>query len=212
MRPIFFVDFDGTITLEDTCTAMVKAFAEEGWQEINRLWERKELSTQECAEQTFRLIQAGPEEMGGLLQDIGIDPYFPAFTRYCRQYRHPLYILSDGYDLNIQAVLQKHDIDIPYYANRLLYTSQFHIESPHRNEACGLCGTCKSRLMERLTPPGRRTVYIGDGYSDTCPAAKADQVFAKGDLLTYCRQHNIAAIPFQTFHNILEHIVKTEQA
>ncbi len=64
--------------------------------------------------------------------------------------------------------------------------------------------------MERLRVPEAEVVYIGDGYSDTCPAAKADLVFAKDVLYEYCREQGIPAVPFNSFQDILEFIVLQE--
>lgn len=57
MKRTIFIDFDGTITRVDTCNAMLKAFASDGWQEINEQWERGELATQACARQLFQLFK-----------------------------------------------------------------------------------------------------------------------------------------------------------
>ncbi len=200
---VFFVDFDGTITREDTCIAMLRAFAREGWQELNELWERRELTTQECAQRSLGLIAATPAELAGLLESIEIDAYFPEFLRQCRRRNHKVYILSDGYDFNISCIMRKYDINVPYYANKLLYDGSFKIECPYFKENCDLCGTCKSDLMEALAGPGCRTIYIGDGYSDTCPAAKADIVYAKGTLYRFCLKEGIEAIPYEGFQDII---------
>jgi 2-hydroxy-3-keto-5-methylthiopentenyl-1-phosphate phosphatase len=52
------------------------------------------------------------------------------------------------------------------------------------------------------TPDEDVLVYIGEGYSDRCPAAYADVVFAKDALQTYCREENISYIPYRSFHDV----------
>ncbi|MGI6226726.1 MAG: MtnX-like HAD-IB family phosphatase [Peptococcales bacterium] len=203
MEKVIFVDFDGTITKVDTCQKMVKTFARDGWVELNKLWEEKKLSTRECANRTFQLFDANLEELEKLIETIEIDTYFPEFVSMCQAWGYPIYILSDGYDLIIERVLKKYNINIPYYANKLLYDGQFSIECPYHNSECGICGTCKSTLMEKLRKNARQIVYIGDGYSDTCPASKADIVFAKGTLYKYCQEKGIKATHFDNFGDIL---------
>ncbi|TEB05234.1 2-hydroxy-3-keto-5-methylthiopentenyl-1-phosphate phosphatase [Pelotomaculum schinkii] len=205
MKKTIFVDFDGTITKVDTCAAMVEAFAEEGWQEINEKWERKELSTQECANRTFQLFRAGIDDIAGLMEKMEIDNFFKQFLSICREKGYKVYVLSDGYDFCIEAVFEKYDIQVPYYANKMLYDRGFKIECPHFNESCGNCGTCKTKLMTALKEEGQ-AVYIGDGYSDTCPAMHADVVFAKGDLYIYCLKKGIKTIRYETFADILAYI------
>lgn len=200
-----FIDFDGTITRTDTCAAMVEAFAADGWEEINRLWEEKKISTEECANLTFQLFKATPEEIGSLMLSMEVDEFFGEFLSHCREKGYKAFILSDGYDLNIRTILQKHGLDIEFYCNELLYDrdSGFSIRCPYSNPSCGNCGTCKRTLMDRLKTEGSQAVYIGDGHSDMCPAAAADIVFAKGVLYRYCVEQSIAAIPFDNFSDIL---------
>ncbi|MGI6412137.1 MAG: MtnX-like HAD-IB family phosphatase [Syntrophomonadaceae bacterium] len=206
MKKIFFIDFDGTITTTDVCWAMVSTYARDGWEEINRRWENKEISTVECANQTFALFHAHPDQLRAFVMNIEIDPYFADFCHWCRYKAYPIYILSDGYDFNIRIVLDKHQLHIPYYANRLLYNGGFHIECPHLNPDCGHCGTCKTSLMQSLKEENSLAVYIGDGYSDTCPARHADMVFAKDRLYSYCREHGIPALEFSDFSHILAYL------
>ncbi|MGH7724962.1 MAG: hypothetical protein ACREOU_05990, partial [Candidatus Eiseniibacteriota bacterium] len=47
-----------------------------------------------------------------------------------------------------------------------------------------------------------RTVFIGDGLSDRCGARAADVVYAKGDLLAFCRDAGIPARPFANFEDV----------
>jgi 2-hydroxy-3-keto-5-methylthiopentenyl-1-phosphate phosphatase len=60
--------------------------------------------------------------------------------------------------------------------------------------------------MKELQKTGCQSVYIGDGYSDTCPAQQADIVFAKSSLLKFCRKHGISAIAFENFSDIIKQI------
>ncbi|MGI6453893.1 MAG: MtnX-like HAD-IB family phosphatase [Syntrophomonadaceae bacterium] len=207
MRKAFFIDFDGTITNVDTCRAMVQAFARAGWEEINKRWENKEISTAECAQQTFALFHTTPEQIRNLLLNIEIDPYFIDFCAWCQDKSYPIFILSDGYDLNIKTILNKFRLQIPYYANKLIYDGSFNIKCPYLNDDCGNCGTCKTHLMQELKGENL-AVYIGDGYSDTCPASQADMVFAKGTLYQYCIQQGIPAQRYQNFGHILASLQK----
>ncbi|NLW06910.1 MAG: MtnX-like HAD-IB family phosphatase [Clostridia bacterium] len=210
MKRVFFIDFDGTITKKDTCEAMVETFAAAGWEEINLQWERREISTEECANRTFALFRANLEDLNELLDTIEIDAYFKEFIEYCLTRGYPHYILSDGYDYIIDYILKKYDLQLDYYANRLVYKDGFSIVCPHHNPACGTCGTCKTTLLAKLKPTDCRAVYIGDGTSDLCPATMSDLVFAKGRLLEYCREKGIQAQPFTDFRDILIWLKQTE--
>lgn len=204
MKRVFFIDFDGTITHQDTCAAMVETFAAEGWREINELWEKREISTEECANRTFGLFRATLDDLRSLLETIEIDESFKPFVNFCRRMGHPIYVLSDGYDFCIEYIFNKHGLHLPYFANRLAYQNGFGITCPHHNRECGQCGTCKRSLMERLADPGSQVVYVGDGVSDICPAGHSRLVFAKGRLLQYCREKGIPAVPITGFDQVLD--------
>lgn len=206
MHKQFFIDFDGTVTTKDTVAAMVESFAREGWQELNEKWEKKEMSTEECARRTLKLFDTDPAELEKLLDTISIDKYFPDFLTFCQNKGYQVYILSDGYDFNIKHILNRYKINIPYYCNKLIYSGHFDIECINTNENCDSCGTCKTNLMQQLHIPGCQSVYIGDGYSDTCPAEHADVVFAKSSLLKFSREHGINAIAFGNFDDIIKHL------
>jgi len=202
MKRTIFIDFDGTITKVDTCAAMVEAFAAEGWQEINEKWERKELSTTECANRTFQLFDANMDSIEKLMGSMQIDNFFKEFLSVCQKKDYKVYVLSDGYDFCIETVFRKYGIKVPYYANKMAYDQGFQIECPNINIACGTCGTCKTKLIKELREAGSQVVYIGDGYSDTCPVVSADVVFAKGDLYKFCLEQGIAAIHYADFNDI----------
>ena len=51
-------------------------------------------------------------------------------------------------------------------------------------------------------------VFIGEGYSDRCPARYADIVFAKDELLSYCQQENISYFEYQSFSDITKRLQK----
>ena len=208
MKREFFIDFDGTITKVDTCVAMAKAFAPNDVQKINDLWEKKEITSGECAGRILGAINANVEDLKKLLESIEIDEYFKKFLAFCDDREYKWYILSDGYDFNIKTVLTRHGIEnAQLFANSLLYEDGFKMKSTYANPLCGDCGSCKTELMEKLTEPGSQSVYIGDGFSDICPASRADLVFAKGMLYRYCREHEIAAVKFHNFQDIIAYFV-----
>lgn len=199
---MIFTDFDGTISIHDVCASMVKKFARPGWEEINRQWEQGTLSTEECAKRTLELITASPGEVREFFQNMEIDPDFPAFMVWTQKNEYPLYILSDGYDNYIRLILERYGIDLPYYANHLEYEQGWQMKSCYPDMECSRCGVCKTGLVKKLLTPGYKSVYIGDGYSDLCPAEYCEVVFAKKDLARLCRERGIPFYAYNTFADI----------
>lgn len=204
MKRIFITDFDGTITLKDTCDAMIERFAGEGWQEILKKWEQGELSTSVCSRSIFKTFQVAPEDLKAFIATIPFDKSFVTFCEYLQKKGEKLFIVSDGFDLNITTILEKYSLtNLPVYCNNLLYNQgSWDLSCPYSSE-CGQCGTCKKALVSKLKKTCDQIVYIGDGYSDTCGCQGADIIFAKSHLLEYCRSHQIKAYPFTTFADII---------
>lgn len=203
---VLFADFDGTVSREDICYRMVKTFASHGWEELNQLWEQGVLTTGECAQRTLDLMQVKPFELEQFFQHMELNPGFSNFAAWTRENHFPLYILSDGYDNYIEPLLKRNSLTVTYYANHLEYDRGWKLHSPHINLECQKCGVCKSRLIERLSPPGVTTVYIGDGYSDRCPAQRCNLVFAKDSLADYCKDQYIRYYAYQNFYDILNQL------
>lgn len=206
---VVFIDFDGTITKEDVCEALVRNFAAEGWEEINRLWEEKKLSTLDCAIETFKLFKTTePEDFDKLIQSISVDPYFKELIDFCHAKGIQAYILSDGYDYNIRKILDREEVTVPFFANTLRLKPHLTVEVPYHNKDCGLCGVCKKNLMAKLTEPGQRSIYLGDGYSDLCASQEADHIFAKGRLYEYCKEQGKEVTYLDSFEIVIKRLTQ----
>jgi 2,3-diketo-5-methylthio-1-phosphopentane phosphatase len=199
---MLFVDFDGTISKEDVCSTMVKKFAREGWEEINTLWEEGVLSTEDCANRTLELMEVEPEVLEDFFATVDIDDSFMPFVNWMGYKKIPLYILSDGYDNYITKVLMRHELNLPYYANHLEYKEGWQIKCLHWDKECKKCGVCKTALVQELLQTGYASVYIGDGYSDICPAEHCNIVFAKKDLARLCLEKGIPFYHYENFTDV----------
>lgn len=206
MGIIFLVDFDGTITLKDTCVEMTEKFCIGSWEEVNSRWERGEISTQECSDYLLGKMSFTKEDLEKMLDGIAVDPYFGEFLEACRSHNAQVKIVSDGYDFNISYILDKFGWNnVEYYGNKLVIDGNSATATfPLQNPDCKKCGNCKLRILKEEKDKGNTVIYIGDGYSDTCVAPEADYLFAKGSLLKYCRERGIPCIPYQDFGDIIK--------
>ena len=209
MSGTYFVDFDGTITLTDTCALMVKSCAKDGWKELNDRWEKGELSTREVARKTFELFDCSYEDIIELMQTVEIDPHFREFVLRAERAGCEIYILSDGYDRLIDFILKREGLDhLPTYSNVMVVEETdagtvFDINLPHYNPACGSCGTCKTTLLKEFSGEDE-IIYIGDGYSDRCPIKYSDVVYAKDKLHRIAEDSGVGAVKVEGFDDIIE--------
>jgi 2-hydroxy-3-keto-5-methylthiopentenyl-1-phosphate phosphatase len=61
----------------------------------------------------------------------------------------------------------------------------------------------KEAYIRAFLRDGYRVVYVGDGLSDICPAKQAHHIFARGELLNYCRETNVNCMPFTDFDDVV---------
>ncbi len=197
------VDFDGTISLEDTTDLLLERFAAPEWREIEADWVAGKIGSRECMIRQIDLVQATPEQMADFIDHIEIDRNFLGFVKVCERFGLPVVIASDGLDLIINAVLKKAGLGhLPVVANHLSHVDGSHwcMTSPNARGGCdALSGTCKCAVVRERKKT--LTLVIGDGRSDRCAASEADFVFAKSGLIKFCEEQGLA---FQSFQNFAE--------
>lgn len=197
-----YCDFDGTITKEDSVNGFFEMYAPKSWIDSEKLWVEGKISSRENA-----IIQVGllnnisQKQLDDYINSIKIDDYFLEFVDFVKLNNIKLTILSDGFDLFIKKVLERYNLNIPFYANKLTYRDgKFDIDFPYYNESCDKkAGMCKCNKVKE-----KSFCYIGDGTSDLCIAAKADFLFASKKLHEYCVKNNIKHSHFTSFRNIID--------
>ncbi len=197
-----YCDFDGTITKKDSVNEFLKKYTGNKWLESEQQWIEGKISSRENAIiQVNMLKNISQRQLDDYINSIEIDDYFLEFVEFVKSKNIKLTILSDGFDLFIQKVLERYDLDIPYYANKLIYkNNKFSIEFPYYDENCDKkAGMCKCNKVKE-----KRFCYIGDGTSDLCIASKADFLFATKRLHKYCEENYIKHSHFTSFRNIID--------
>jgi 2-hydroxy-3-keto-5-methylthiopentenyl-1-phosphate phosphatase len=205
---IVLCDFDGTISTTDVGNRMFARFAGDGWEEVVQRWKDGKIGSRDCLEAECALARATPEQVREFALTRQIDPHFQPFERFCRDRGVDVIILSDGLDFYIDLLLKKYGLEhLSSFANHLEFRGDRLIPGfPYFELGCRRCGNCKGYHVRRYRQQNRTVIYVGDGFSDRCGVREADHVFAKGDLLRYCREHGIACRPFDDFRDILKEV------
>ena len=196
-----FVDFDGTIAPVDTTDLLLERFADPAWREIEEDWTAGRIGSRECLVRQIDLVRASQAEIDAFVASIEIDSGFAGFARLCERLGHSVTVLSDGLDRTIEAVLDRYQLDLPFYANRLQWQGgdRWRLSFPHARSDCQtLSGNCKCHFTEGQ--PRQLRVLVGDGRSDFCAAGRADLVLAKGALLQHCRAARLPHLAFTDFN------------
>lgn len=200
-----YCDFDGTIVREDVGDTFFSTFSgPEMWTD-NASFMAGDITIDEVfTRYTDRMRGITPEHVDTWSAQFSVEPGFVDFVHWCAAQDYPLSIVSDGLDAYILPILRAASVDVPVYANRLVYREDGRciVRRPWADEFCTRCGTCKRNRMLTLTPDEDIIVLIGDGFSDFCAAQYADIVFARDALETYCQRENISFRRFSSFDNI----------
>jgi 2-hydroxy-3-keto-5-methylthiopentenyl-1-phosphate phosphatase len=212
---VVFLDFDGTITLRDATDAILDAFADPEWLQIEEAWLSGHVGSRECLAAQMALVNATQDQVDRLLDDIGVDPGLATLLDACAARMAPVHIVSDGFDYCIERILGRPNRPAPggHQGSLLARMTDSQIASSrlrldggrwrttfaHPPTPCAHgCATCKPTVMEDLNAAGAITVFVGDGMSDRYAAACADIVFAKNALAAYCDRASIPYTPYDT--------------
>lgn len=196
------IDFDGTITDTDITDAVIQRFARPGWEEAERLWEDGLIGSRECLEAQFSLIDASLDNILKYVDTYSIDRDFKGFLGFLRDTGIPHGIISDGFQVVIERMLNRAGMShVPVYANRLIEEGgELKTSFPYHNKNCA-SGVCKCEVAKTLSSDSP-VIHIGDGRSDFCIAEAANLVYSKSKLTAFCREKAIRHIEFANFRDI----------
>jgi 2,3-diketo-5-methylthio-1-phosphopentane phosphatase len=208
-----FIDFDGTITKQDIGNAFFEEFGGEICTEYIAEYKAEKISAKELFRKEVAAIGVLNEEKAkAFLHQQQIDESFKAFIEFCRERNIEFHIVSDGLDYYIEEILSHNGISgVSFFANRLERVgengfSKLEINFPHDDAECTRCACCKRNLILSNCDDDDVIVYIGEGYSDRCPAQYADIVFAKDELQKFCQEKNISYFLYSSFTDVVKRL------
>ncbi|HEY3294732.1 MAG TPA: MtnX-like HAD-IB family phosphatase [bacterium] len=210
-------DFDGTISIPDACDFLLQRYAPPEWKELDdAVWSGR-LTEREAFPRQIGLLNVTWEDACAAMdKGVIIRDGFAEFIAFCRRNNLPFMILSGGLRPLIETLLARAGVpDVPVISHTaqidgrrwkaVLWDGKRHAEH---------CSHCKCSYVLAERAAGKKLVYIGDGYTDLCPAQHADILFATGNLARECLKSGRPFIPYETFYDIehaLGNIIQTEQ-
>lgn len=204
-----FVDFDGTITKRDVGEAMFLEFGDSD--SANRIiqdWIDKNINAVQCWQQLCSSIKSlNITAFDKFINEIEIDEGLVKFVEYCQSNGIEITVLSDGLDYYIKRILDKEKLNhLKVFSNQLIIDNNNNLVPvfPFTDEECDRCANCKRNHVLNLSSEEDYSVYIGDGWSDTCPAQYCDFIFAKNSLLKYCEMNRITFFPYTNFLDVIK--------
>ncbi|MFH0762895.1 MAG: MtnX-like HAD-IB family phosphatase [Candidatus Omnitrophota bacterium] len=195
-----FFDFDNTITSKDVFDDMLVYFSKDRrWKKLERDWQKGKIGSRACLVGQIRGIRITKKRLDSYLSNIKLDPYFKKLLQFLNARRIKVAVLSDNFDYILKKVLAANGAGgLKVYSNALRFFKDRLIPIfPFTDKRCRICAHCKKKNLLANAGSNSIIIYVGDGRSDICPAKYAHIVFAKKELLEFCRKENLAHIPYK---------------
>ncbi len=211
MKATVFLDFDNTISRFDVFDSLLLNFSKDDrWLEFEERWRKGKIGSKECLAGQLKSIRVTKENLDKYLSKVRLDRYFKRLLRLLRARGIKTVILSDNFDYILDRILKSNGVRrLKVYSNKLKFKDGRLIPRfDFTDKYCGKCAHCKKNNLFANAGKDSMTVYVGDGFSDICPSKHVDLVFAKKDLLKYCKRNKIPCIPYEELKDVYEYFEK----
>lgn len=201
IRTIAFVDFDGTITMEDTFSGAMRLFVDPG--EFSLYSKKLAAGEATLSEVVRRAYDGAPAELLPKMLDyvrgVAMRPGFEAFLDTCDALDIGVVVISGGarqfLDQKLapyeQRLLGIHAAELAVCGDALRLESSFD----DGNELVK-----KTAVMALYDYDS--SIGIGDSFTDCNMARAVDRVFARDVLAKYLEKQKLAYTPFEDFYSI----------
>ena len=200
------VDYDGTISTQDTVDALLHAFVEDQAEvdRLDRAYDEGTVGSRELMAWDLDALGPHPERLLSFAAAIPVDDGIVEIASSCRARGALLEVVSDGLGFYVApAMAQLGLADVPIVTNEARFGDGRGVaEFPFGHPRCFVCGTCKRERVRAHQAAGRVVVFVGDGTSDRFAAAHADVVFAKASLARICEAEGWPHIGWQRLSEV----------
>ena len=200
-------DFDSTIAEDDVSFQLLDAFAEGDWRYYLEEYQEDKITVGAFSDHSFGMVKADEKTMLDFVFKGGVKirPGFRELLGYCAKQGIKFVIVSNGLSFYIEAILKDVGLDnIEVFAAQTRSTPDgltVKYIGPDGNQ---LGSGFKEAYTRLFLSQGYRVVYIGDGLSDIKPASRADYIFARDNLLAYCREKQVNCTPFDDLNDVVK--------
>lgn len=209
MRYHVFIDFDGTVTVEDVGYKFFKVFTRGRAEDIVEKYRHGQVSAVECLQSECDIFNQEPapaDKVKEFIESQQLTPGFIEFVDFCRSENIRISVLSAGFDFYIEPILKKYNLEhLEVLSNRaIIKNGRIYPEFVYYEKSvCPECANCKGERIRQITGNGVVSVFIGDGHSDNHGAEASDIVFAKDHLAQYLDHKEIKYFRYADFFDVL---------
>ncbi|MCX7835043.1 MAG: MtnX-like HAD-IB family phosphatase [bacterium] len=216
MKKVYLIDFDGTITVQDTLQWLLDRYGMKNWREIEQevekgLLKEKDVYTIEMKSLKIPISEAISE----ILKEVQLRNGFFEFYEYCQRFNYQIVVVSAGFRQIIIPFLNQYNFQVKLFANELIENdsdegwSFYNSITPLPDCEHSLC---KCVPFLEYYEKGYYVTFIGDGITDYCIAKRCEQVYAlKGsNLEKMLEKYSKKYFSFNTFLDVLNQELKNK--
>jgi len=205
MRTLVQCDFDGTVTEGDVSFLLLDNFANGDWRQLLAEYREGKMSVGYFNTKAFAMIKADRQTLINLVRSkVKMRAGFRELLAFCHRKGFHFVIVSNGLDFYIDTILRDIGVeDIGIFAAQTRFGSiglEVKYIGPQGRQ---LQGDFKEAYIRLFLKRGYRIVYVGNGLSDVQPARLAHHIFAREELLTYCKGMNLNCTPFRDLNDVV---------
>ena len=205
-KRLFLIDFDCTITHNDTTDELLKIYNPKLLEEYQEKFRNGELTVKKYLWDLITSLNINEEEYKkSVAKNVIVDKYFREFTELGEKFR----IVSAGTVLNIVSVLEANNIYVNkdnIYSNDVIFEDgRILIKYPYEYNS-SFYGISKGSIVDKYKEKGYEVIFIGDGIADIEASKHADILFAKvgRSLEKHCILNNIKFTAYRDFSDIIK--------
>lgn len=205
-KRIFLIDFDRTISNEDSTDVLLETHNPEFKKDLRKRYKAGKVTIRQFIKEGLSSLNITKDEYIKTLQEkVTIDESFKDFVQSGLEFR----IVSAGSRLNVQGSLLGYGIDLPdekIISNDLKFDgNKITVENPFLDKE-KIYGVDKKEAVEKFKKQGYEVIYVGDGPSDYRAMEVADFVLVRKGTraVKFCSENGINFREFESFSEILK--------
>lgn len=205
-KRIFLIDFDRTISNEDSTDVLLETHNLEFKKDLRKRYKAGKVTIRQFIKEGLSSLSITKDEYIKTLQEkVTIDESFKDFVKSGLEFR----IVSAGSRLNVQGSLLGYGIDLPdekVISNDLKFNgNKITVENPFLDKE-KIYGVDKKEAVEKFKKQGYEVIYVGDGPSDYRAMEVADFVLVRKGTraVKFCSENGINFREFESFSEILK--------
>ena len=200
---IAFVDFDGTITMEDTLEGAIRLFASpEEFHSVKGKLVRGEMTLSQVVRYAFDGAPSSRlERMLDYVKGVALRPGFPEFLDEMDRRKIPVVVISGG-------VRQFVELRLAPWRGRLLGVHAVDLDTSGPGMKLVSPYDDGNELLKKTDVMAlydyRHAIGIGDSFTDMKMSLAVDTIFARDVLAAYLQKMGRQFLLYDTFFDVIE--------